>query len=603
MPEADNVRIAEVVAMLSYAADLGLGQPMAHCMRQTVIALRLADLVGATEGEREATFYLGLMMNVYCHADAAEQAKWFGDDIGFKGDGFEMLDMNTAQMIAFVVRRVGSHGSAVARARRLAAFAVAGQKHVVTFLTTHSTLGAQFAERIGLADEVCLAIRQAYEQWDGKGYPHHLRGEEISLPARLVQLASPIEIFDRRRGVQAARAIARRNSGAQFDPALVELFCDRAPELLDGLDHASDWDAVLDAEPELSRRVTGAGLDEVLVAMADLVDLKSPYLAGHSRGVANLVTAAARISGHSEKDVSTVRRAALVHDLGRLGVSNAIWDKPGALTEAEYERVRLHPYLTDRMLVRLTALAPSREIAARHHERLDGSGYPRGLTATSLTPLDRLLAAADVYHAKTEPRPHRPALEPQQASRELRAEVAAGRLDGEAVDAVLRAAGHRAPARRGWPGGLTAREVEVLGLLARGRSNKQMAQRLVVAPKTVANHVEHIYLKIGVSSRAGATAWSTTVLTPGRTSRARLATGADGGRRGHPVHGIAVAVGNAQDVAVGIVAERPRACRYVHLVRLGARVAARVGRRDRYGAGPAREHGATGEHAASGAPR
>ena len=207
--------------------------------------------------------------------------------------------------------------------------------------------------------------------------------------------------------------------------------------------------------------------------------------------------------------MGTLRRAALIHDLGRLGVSNAIWDKPGPLTEAETERVRLHPYLTDRMLARVSALGRSREIAARHHERLDGSGYPRGLTAASLTPADRLLAAADAYHAMTEPRPQRDALDSDRASRELRAEAVAGRLDGQAVDAVLSAAGHRAPARRGWPRGLTAREVEVLGLLARGHSNKQIAQRLVVAPKTAANHIEHIYAKLGVSSRAAATLFAT----------------------------------------------------------------------------------------------
>jgi HD-GYP domain-containing protein (c-di-GMP phosphodiesterase class II) len=138
-----------------------------------------------------------------------------------------------------------------------------------------------------------------------------------------------------------------------------------------------EWDAVLDAEPELSRRVGGSDLDEVLEAMADLVDLKSPFLAGHSRGVANLVCEAARVSGRGDEEVRTLRRAALIHDLGRLGVSNAIWDKAGALTEAESERVRLHPYLTDRMLARVSALAKSREIASRHHERLDGSGYPR----------------------------------------------------------------------------------------------------------------------------------------------------------------------------------------------------------------------------------
>ena len=402
------MRIAELVATLSYAADLGLGQPMEHCMRQMVIALRLADLIGASASEREATYYLGLMMNVYCHADAAEQARWFGDDISFKGAAFDALDMSTAGMIAFLVRRLGSHGSGMARARRLAAFPLSGQKQVLTFLTTHSTLGSQFAERIGLGDTVRDAVRQAYEQWDGKGQPGRLRGAEVCLPARLVQLASPVEVFSRRRGVDAARTIARKHSGTQFDPAVVDLFCAHAPELLAGLDEAADWDAVLDAEPELSRRVTGDELDGVLEAMADLVDLKSPYLAGHSRGVANLAGEAARICGMPEDDVRVLRRAGLLHDLGRLGVSNSIWDKPTALGEAELERVRLHPYLTDRMLARVAALGRSREIGSRHHERLDGSGYPRGLTAASLTPSDRLLAAADVYHAMTEPRPHRP---------------------------------------------------------------------------------------------------------------------------------------------------------------------------------------------------
>ena len=509
-PQAGSgVRIAELVATLSYAADLGLGQPMAHCMRQTVIALRLGELAGASDRELEATYYLGLMMNVYCHADAAEQAQWFGDDISLKGDGFETLEMSTARTISFILRRMSSHGSGVARARRLAAFPVLGMKQVAGFMTTHSTLGSQFARQIGLDDAVSVAIQQAYEQWDGKGYPRHLRGHQICLPARLVQLASPVEIFSRRKDTAAAVRIARRHRGAQFDPAAVDMFCEHAADLLDGLDQASDWDAILETEPPLSRCVAGADLNNVLEAMADLVDLKSPYLAGHSRGVANLAGEAARVSGQPADAVSTLRRAGLIHDLGRLGVSNAIWDKPGPLTQAESERVRLHPYLTDRMLARVSVLGPSREIAARHHERLDGSGYPRGLTAATLTPSDRLLAAADAYHAMTEPRPHRVPLDPDRAFRDLRAEVIAGRLDGTAVDAVLTAAGHRAPARHVQPGGLTAREVEVLGLLARGHSTKEIGRQLVVSPKTAANHVEHIYAKLGVSSRAAATLFAT----------------------------------------------------------------------------------------------
>jgi HD-GYP domain-containing protein (c-di-GMP phosphodiesterase class II) len=270
-------------------------------------------------------------------------------------------------------------------------------------------------------------------------------------------LASPVEIFSRRKGTAAAVSIARRHRGTQFDPAAVDLFCEHAADLLDSLDQASGWDVILDTEPPLSRRIAGADLDGVLEAMADLVDLKSPYMAGHSRGVANLAGEAARVSGQPADAVSTLRRAGLIHDLGRLGVSSAIWDKPGPLTQAESERVRLHPYLTDRMLARVSVLGPSREIAARHHERLDGSGYPRNLTAASLTPSDRLLAAADAYHAMTEPRPHRAPLDPDQAFRDLRTEITAGRLDGTAVDAVLAAAGHRAPARHQQPGGLTAR--------------------------------------------------------------------------------------------------------------------------------------------------
>ncbi|NNH72348.1 HD domain-containing protein [Nocardia uniformis] len=507
-PESDEVRVAELLATLSLAADLGLGQPMEHCLRQTVIALRLADLAGAGETDREATYYAGLMANVYCHADATEQARWYGDDIRLKRDGFELLDMGTARTIAFLLRRMGSHGSPMQRARRMAAFPLTAQQRVVTFLNTHATLGSEFATRIGLAGATSLAIRQEYEQWDGKGYPERLRAEQISLPARVVHLAAPVEVYGRR-SVESARTIARRHRGGEFDPTLVDLFCDHAPAILDGMAEAADWDAILDAEPGLSRTVTGEGLDAVLEAMADLIDLKSPYLAGHSRGVADLVAAAARVSGFSTDEVTTLRRAALIHDMGRLGVSNAIWDKPGPLTAAELERIRLHPYLTERMLARVSALGRSRDIAARHHERLDGSGYPRGLTAASLTPSDRLLAAADVYHALSEPRPHRPPLGPGQASQQLRSEVRAGRLDGEAVNAVLKAAGHRAPARREWPAGLTAREVEVLVLLARGHSNREIARRLGVTPKTVSNHVEHVYTKAAVSSRAAATLFAT----------------------------------------------------------------------------------------------
>jgi HD-GYP domain-containing protein (c-di-GMP phosphodiesterase class II) len=205
-----------------------------------------------------------------------------------------------------------------------------------------------------------------------------------------------------------------------------------------------------------------------------------------------------------EADAGVLRRAACVYDLGRLGVPNTVWDKQGPLTRSEQERVRTHPYLSERMLAFCPSLARLGQIAVQHHERLDGSGYPRGLSGDAIGASARLLAAADAYQAMCEMRPHRPARTPAEAAAELRREVTAGRLDGDAVQAVLRAAGHRVGRRREWPAGMTTREVEVLRLLARGLSNKQIAVQLVITPGTAGSHIEHIYRKIDASNRAQA---------------------------------------------------------------------------------------------------
>jgi HD-GYP domain-containing protein (c-di-GMP phosphodiesterase class II) len=318
-----------------------------------------------------------------------------------------------------------------------------------------------------------------------------------------------VEVFHRDGGIDAAVALARQRSGTQFDPAIVECFCDAADDLLAPLAEATSWEAVIDAQPGLGRTLSDPELDIALEAIADFADLKSPYTLGHSRGVADLAAEAGRRCGLADEELSELRRAGLVHDLGRLGVSNVIWDKRGPLTAVERERVRLHPYLTERILSASPALAPLGALAAQHHERLDGSGYPRGMKASMLSPQVRILAAADVYRAMLEPRPHREARTAAAAADELRTEARDGRLDGEAVDAVLRAAGHETSRRPERPAGLTAREVEILRLLARGLLNKEIARQLEISPKTVGNHIEHIYAKIGVSSRAAAALFAT----------------------------------------------------------------------------------------------
>jgi HD-GYP domain-containing protein (c-di-GMP phosphodiesterase class II) len=497
-----SVRLAELLAVLSLATDLGMGQPMEHVLRQCLICLRLARRLGLDEADCEVVYYAALLAWVGCHVDAYEQAKWFGDDLALKAD-FRHVDFATAAAgPLFMLRHLGAGRPAAERARLGAAFLGDGRRAADAMLRNHWLAADDLAARLGLAQRIRDSVEQTFERWDGKGVPKGARGEQILLTSRLVTLADVVEVFHRADGTEAAIAVARQRAGTQFDPRLVDVFASEAAELFAGLDEVSGWEAVIGAEPALGARLTEAELDAALEAIADFTDVKSPYTIGHSRGVADLAGEAARIIGLGGEAGTMVRRAGLVHDLGRLGVSNAIWDKRGGLSHAERERVRLHPYLTERVLASSDALAPLAAVAVQHHERLDGSGYPRGLSGGALTPHGRVLAAADFYRTRTEPRPHRPASTADEAAAQLRAEVRAGRIDGEAAAAVLSAAGHGASRRPARPAGLTGREVEVLRLLACGLSNKDIGEQLVISRKTVSHHVEHIYTKTGATNRA-----------------------------------------------------------------------------------------------------
>jgi len=499
-----HVRLAELVAALSLGVDLGFGQPMEHVLRQTLIALRLAERAGLNEQRRADVYYTALLVTVGCHADAYEQAKWFGDDIELKATKYGPHDARSVRAVVENMRRIGSGNPPLHRLRVGLAFALSGHREVEAMIMTHSGLARGLAEQLGLAQSVRDAVAAAYERWDGRGWPGDLKGEEIPIAARLAQLAEYTEVAQRVGGTQAAIALARRRAGKQFDPRLSELLVAAADPVFEGLDEVGNWQTVIDAEPALAVVVSGDRFDQVLRAVANFVDLKSPYTLGHASAVAELAERAASGHGLSADEVRTVRRAGLVHDFGRLGVSNAIWDKRGPLGAGEWERIRMFPYLTERMLRFSDALAPLGAIAVQDRERLDGSGYPRGLAGTAISRSARILAAADAYQAMREPRPYRAPLSAEEAARNLRAEVTAGRFDDATVSAVLEAAGHRVPRRREGPAGLTEREVEVLKLLALGLSNKEIAARLVISPKTVGSHVEHIYAKIDASSRATA---------------------------------------------------------------------------------------------------
>jgi HD-GYP domain-containing protein (c-di-GMP phosphodiesterase class II) len=498
-----NVRLTELLVALSLVGDLGMGQPMEHALRQCLIASRLGERIGIDDQARAGVYYAGLLAWVGCHVDAYEEAKWFGDDMALKA-GFRLVDFSGPVVEAgFMLRHLGAGRPLVERARTGMGFlGGGGMKDADTMLQTHWLAADALAASVGLDDDVRKSIEQTFERWDGRGVPHGAKGENILLTSRLVNLADVVVVYHRLGGVEAAVEVARQRRGTQFDPGVVDAFCEMAADLFAELEATPTWEAVMAAEPLLSSPLTDEAFDAALEAMADFADVKSPYTLGHSRGVADLAADAAANLGMPSAEVTTVRRAGLVHDLGRLGVSNGIWDKVGELSLAESERVRLHPYLTERTLAFSPALAPLGAVAIQHHERLDGSGYPRGLRADAITPAGRVLGAADAYRASTEPRPHRPASTPAEAASKVRAEVRAGRLDGDAVEAVTRAAGHRARRRPAAVAGLTSREVDVLRLLALGLSNKQIARRLAISAKTAGNHIEHIYTKLGVTNRA-----------------------------------------------------------------------------------------------------
>ena len=507
----DKVRLSELVATISMGTDLGLGQPMEHVIRQTIIALRMAEHLGLEVADRTVVYYSGLLAWVGCHTDAYEQAKWFGDDIAVKREAFKYDTGKPGPMAAFAIRSVGADRSLFQRARLWAALPIALHAGAAVELKTHWIGADHLAQQLDLGDAVRHSLKDSYERWDGRG-PFGIRGDEIGLPSRLVQLADVVVAFLDMGGLEAAVAVARRRSGTQFDPVLVDLFCANAEELTHHVDDTDNWAAIVGAEPQLRSAVSEQQLDRALEAIGDFADVKSPFTIGHSRAVAELAADAARCSGMPEANVTRIRRAGLLHDIGRLGVSNAVWDKPGRLTPAEMERVRLHPYLTERMLAATPALAELGRIAVQHHERLDGSGYPRGLSGHSITPAGHLLGTADYYSTMLEPRPHRPALVREDAGRRLQDAVRDGRIDADAAHAVLQAAGSRADGRgrgRGtirhdWPAGLTDREVEVLRLLAIGRSNTEIAALLHISKRTAGTHIEHIYTKIGATNRATA---------------------------------------------------------------------------------------------------
>lgn len=499
-------RRAELLGALSLAIDLGLGQPLEHVLRSALIADRLADRLDCDEEQRGAAFYVTMVMWVGCHADSHEYSRWFGDDIAVRRDSYS-VDWNGLPYARFLLQNLGRGQPLPHRIMIAGALLRSARGNLTRMVGSHCTSAGLLAQRIGLGDEVRDALAFTFERWDGKGLPHGVGGEAIPLAMRIAQVADVSEVHHRLHGPAAAIETARQRSGGQFDPGVIDALVTAPEEVL--IPPSTDvWREAIDRAPAAQHPAEPHELTGLMTALGDFVDLKSPYTVGHSRAVAELVTAAANQAGLSAQDVEVLQRAGHVLDLGRIGVSNLIWEKTGPLGAAERERVNMHPYLTGCILSRVAGLSAESALAANHHERLDGSGYPRGLSGAQLTLPDQLLAAADLFQSSLELRPYRPAYDRVGAVQRLRDAAVATQLRADAVEAVLAAAGEPPPRRGTWPDGLTNREVEILRLVARAQSTKDIARSLSLSEKTVRNHVEHVFAKTGVSSRVGASLYA-----------------------------------------------------------------------------------------------
>ena len=501
-----QIRLAELLAAISLATDLGRGFPQEKALRTCLVAERVAEELRLDERARSDTYHAALIHPVGCTAFTYEEARLFGTSELVGVPAFARADAARPGEAIHAIRESVKGQPAGRRLRATVRNLTAGNRFWAYAVRADCEAGARFTRRIGLGDSVARIVVQLQERWDGKGLPAGLGGEEIEIGARVIALANQVEIFHRTGGPEEAHAMVRRRAGGWFDPSAAKAFEGRADDIFAELQAGSVWDTVLQAEPAPPVTIPEWRVDDVVTALANAVDLKSPYLLGHSSGVARLAEEAATRLGLGDDQSAAVRRSGLLHDLGRVGVSNLVWDKPGPLTASEWEQVRLHAYYTERILARSPLLEPFAQTAGMHHERADGSGYHRGATAAAIPIAARVLGAADAFQALTETRPHRQAFAPDQAAKQVEAMVAAGALDPEAARAVCESAGvapRRSRTPSSWPAGLTDREVEVLRLLARGQSKKQIARALVIAPGTVHTHTVHIYEKLGVSTRAG----------------------------------------------------------------------------------------------------
>ena len=435
----DTVRVSEVLSAMSFALDLTEGQPMGHALRSCLIGVRLGEALGLNLEERRDLYYALLLKDAGCSSNSARVFELFGGDDRLAKSDLKRVDWSDYLKAArFALAHAAPGASWMERAKRIATLAGGGQKLAAELVTVRCERGAEIVKRLGFGPRVAEAVRSLDEHWDGLGQPTGLAAHEIPILARVLCLAQTMEVFLMVDGPRGALEMVRDRRGKWFDPSLADaaIELERELALWRALDERTLSEAVRECEPGDAALLAGPGaLDRLALGFAEVVDAKSPFTAEHSFRMSEISLRVAKRLGHDAAAIARLRRAALLHDVGKLSVPNSILDKPGSLTAEEWEAVKLHPYYTLRILLHVRGFKQIAHVAASHHERLDGKGYFRGLAGTQI-PLDaQILATADIYDALTSVRPYRPALPEETALRLMERDRGTG-LSADCLDAL-----------------------------------------------------------------------------------------------------------------------------------------------------------------------
>jgi HD-GYP domain-containing protein (c-di-GMP phosphodiesterase class II) len=436
-----EIRLAEVLGALSRALDLTEGQPAGHCVRCCWIGVQVGRKLNLSEAELAELYYALLLKDLGCSSNAARICElYLVDDLSFKRD-FKFLDGSLPQVLKFVLTHTGANSDLAERFRSVVKILRNGGEIVNDLIETRCQRGAEIAGMMRFSDGVCRAILDLDEHWDGGGRPMALNGSSISIYARIALVAQVADVFRDGGGAEAARREVAARSGGWFDPAVVDAFLEVSenPLFWDAMEREDIEDIVLGMEPGQDVLLADDSvLDDIAQAFARVIDAKSPYTSGHSERVAVFSDLIAEEMGFDAERRRWLRRAALLHDIGKLGVSSAVLDKPGKLDDIEWISMRNHAALSEAILSRISAFSDLSIVAGAHHERLDGKGYPRGLAGDQIDLPTRIVSTADVFDALTADRPYRAAMPVNKALAILDEGVNSSH-DGACIEALKRA--------------------------------------------------------------------------------------------------------------------------------------------------------------------